>query len=312
VFVGAATSPTARNRIPQPDFVINNYTNGEVLLSEGNLASVKELVESFGVPVVNHPAKAVPTVRDMAARLVTGLPGVRVPKTTRFSAVGKGLEEVIRDVEAQYDYPLITRTLALQHGDGMNKVDSRQALLEALSVGDRPDQFFVTEFVDSRGKNEFHRKIRAAVVKDEIILVRVDYDTFWNVHGRKSEGRVPFYLERPYLLEQEKRICLDPETELGRRAMKSLRGVRERIPLDVLGIDFDVDPDGRVVFYEANATMNLFTTANPAAPNPKEATERLKLAFQRYFTSLLVSRTSTTPAKPGYGSPGPSLSDPQN
>jgi tetratricopeptide (TPR) repeat protein len=312
VFVGAATSPAARNRIPQPDFVINNYTNGEVLVSEGNLAAVKELVESFGVPVVNHPAKAVPTVRDMVARLVADLPGVRVPRITRFRAVGKAPEEMIRDIESEYDYPLITRTLAFQHGDGMNKVDNREALLGLLSTSDRPEQFFVSEFVDSRGKNESHRKIRAAVVKDEIVLVRVDYDTFWNVHGRKSEERVPFYLERPYLLEQEKRICHDPETELGRPAMKALRALRERIPLDVLGIDFEVDPDGRVVFYEANATMNLFTTANPAAPNPKEATERLKLAFQRYFASLLISRTSTIPAKQGYGSPGPSLSDPPN
>ena len=142
--------------------------------------------------------------------------------------------------------------------------------------------------MDSRGTNEFDRKIRGAIIKDEIVIVRVDYDTHWLVHGRKAERRVPFYLKHPYLLEEEKRICRDPEAALGRLAMQSLRMIRERIPLDVFGIDFAVDPDGQMIFYEANATMNLFSTANKAAPNPKEAGEKLKLAFQRYFSSLLT------------------------
>jgi isocitrate dehydrogenase kinase/phosphatase len=60
--------------------------------------------------------------------------------------------------------------------------------------------------------------------------------------------------------------------------------------LDVFGVDFDVDADGRVVFYEANATMNLFSTAQKAVPNPKEAEDNLTLAFQRYLTSLVAHR----------------------
>src|SRR5437763_8879076 len=93
-FIGAATSPCARKQIPQPDFVINNHVNGESILSEGNLPALTEFVESFGVPVVNHPAKAVPTIRDLSAKLLAEVPGVRVPKTMRFSSVGKTSEEL--------------------------------------------------------------------------------------------------------------------------------------------------------------------------------------------------------------------------
>ncbi len=102
--------------------------------------------------------------------------------------------------------------------------------------------------------------------------------------------RVPFYLENAYLLDEEKRICKDPEAGLGRSAIQSLRAIRDRIPLDVFGLDFDVDADGLLVFYEANATMNLFSTARKEVPNPKEADDCLKLAFQRYFTSLVARR----------------------
>jgi glutathione synthase/RimK-type ligase-like ATP-grasp enzyme len=246
-------------------------------------------VDSFGVPVVNHPTKAVPTTRDLSAKLLDGIPGVRVPRTLRFSRVGKTGEELVHEIEDQYDYPLITRTLTSQEGKGMTRVDSRDALVAVLSA-DCPEKFFVTEFVDSRGGNKFFRKIRAAIVKDEIIIVRVDYDIYWKIYARKSDERVKFYLDNAHLLDQEKRICKDPEAGLGRPALQSLRAIRDRIPLDVFGVDFDVDPDGLLIFYEANATMNLFSTAREEVSSPKEADDCLKLAFQRYFTSLVTRR----------------------
>jgi tetratricopeptide (TPR) repeat protein len=289
VFSGDATSRSAREKIPRPDFVINNNANGEAVISGGNLLGLIEAVDSFGVPVVNHPNKVIQTTRDVSAKLLDDLSGVLVPKTMRFSLFGKTPDELVHEIEDQYEYPLITRTLTAQRGIGMTKVDSRDALNEVLASG-FPKEFFVTEFVDSRGGNKFFRKIRAAIVKDEIIIVRVDYDTHWNIHGRKSEKRVPFYLENLYLLDEEKRICLNPEAGLGRSAVQSLRAIRNRIPMDVFGIDFDVDADGRVVFFEANATMNLFSTAQKQVPNPKEADDCLKLALQRYFMSLGTRR----------------------
>ncbi len=289
VYAGVEISGPLRSRIPKPDFVINNHVNGELALSEGNLPGFIELVDSFGVPVVNHPTKAVSTTRDASAKLLNDVSGVVVPKTMRFSSTGKTHEALVREIEGQYDYPMITRTLTSQMGKGMTKVDSRDALVEVLS-SDFPEQFFVTEFVDSRGGNEFFRKLRAAIVEDEIIIVRVDYDTYWNVRGRKPEKRVAFYLKNMHLLDEEKRICKDPEAGLGRTAMQALQAVRDQVPLDVFGIDFDVATDGRLVFYEANATMNLFPTGRKEVPNPKEAEDSLKLAFHRYFTSLVVSR----------------------
>ena len=289
VFEGDAADPANRKRIPQPDFVINNNANGERILSRGNLSALITLVDSFGVPVVNHPAKVIQTTREVSAKLLENIPGVMVPKTRRFSSAGKTAEALAREIEAQYDYPLITRTLAGQEGQGMTKVDSRDALLQVFASR-LPVEFLVTEFVDSRGKNEFFRKIRAAIVRDQIIIVRVDYDSQWKIYARKSDASVAFYMKNTHLLDDEKRICKDPEAGLGRSTIPSLRAIRDRIPLDVFGIDFDVDAAGRLIFYEANATMNLFSTARKEVPNPKEADDALKLAFQRYFTSLAARR----------------------
>jgi Flp pilus assembly protein TadD len=288
VFAGDATNPPARKQIPQPDIVINNHANGELLLSTGGLPGLIRLVDSFGVPVVNHPTQAIQTTRDVSAKLLNDISGILVPKTMRFSSVGKTREELVSEIEDQYDYPLIARTLAMQNGIGMAKVDSRDALVGALSSG-LPGNFFVTEFVDSRGENKFFRKIRAAIVKDEIIICRVDYSTNWNARGRRrSDEGLAFYLKNMYLLDEEKQICAHPEEKLGRSAIQSLRAICERIPLDVFGVDFNVDADGLLIFYEANATMNLFSTARKEISNPQEADDGLKLAFQRYLTSLVA------------------------
>jgi glutathione synthase/RimK-type ligase-like ATP-grasp enzyme len=285
VFEREATNRSVRKQIPQPDIVINNIANGERFLAVGILSALIESVDCFGMPVVNHPTKILQSTRDASARLLHDIPGVRVPKTMRFSSVGKTPEELVRELECQYDYPFITRDLFAQEGKMMTKVDSREALVEVLSAG-LPKTFFVTEFVDTRGRNEFFRKIRAAIIKDEIVIVRVDYHTHWNVHGRRSVARVPFYLQNAHLLDIEKQICAHPEEMLGRSAVQSLRAIRDRMPLDVFGIDFEVDADGVLVFYEANATMNLFSTAQKEVPNPPQAHDSLKQAFQRYLTSL--------------------------
>ena len=287
VFDGNATTASARKKIPRPDLVLNNVVNADRLLSPGKLAAVSELADSFERPVVNHPKHAVQTTRDGCAKLLENTPGIIIPKTARFSSSGKTPEQMAREIEDQYDYPLITRTLFAQEGKWMTKVDSREELIKVLST-DWPDKFFVTQFVDCRRGKEFYRKIRATVVADEVILTRVDYSEHWNVRGRKNPNRLSFYADNPHLLDVEKQICSKPEKMLGRAAVFSLEVIRDRIPLDVFGIDFDVNMDGALVFYEANATMNLFSTAQKTIPNPKESEEALKQAFRfRYFTFMV-------------------------
>lgn len=285
VFKGDFISPETRERIPTPDFVINNCVNAEQLLADGCVPELSKAVDGFGAPVVNHPVRAALTGREATARALANLPGIRVPRTLRFAAKGKSGDELVAEIEAHFIYPIITRQVTSQQGFGMTKVDSREALVRAVLAG-LPEQFFVTEFVDSRGGSPFYRKLRAAIVQDEIVIVRVDYDHNWKIYARKSDDRVAFYRQHPQLLECERRICANPEKELGPTMMAALRAIRSRITLEVFGVDFDVDAHGALVFYEANATMNLFSTARDEIPYPKEPEERLRQACSCFLMSL--------------------------
>jgi len=61
------------------------------------------------------------------------------------------------------------------------------------------------------------------------------------------------------------RMIATPEKTLGKPAMAALHEIRNRIPLDFYGIDFDMLPDGRVLFFEANAAMNLSLSDAPVS-----------------------------------------------
>lgn len=295
ILAGEAEGRASVNSLPKPDLIINNIANGEGILAEAILPALEDFALSLGVPVINPPGKVILTTREQSVHLVTGLADVIVPRTRRFSKAGKTLDQMIADIEAEFAFPLITRSTTSQQGAGMTRVaDARdlakilQAPLAAITTeteGGLAEEFLVTSFVDSRGPTGLYRKIRAAVVGDEIFIVRVDFDTHWNVHGRKSDERVAFYVGRPDLLSMEDRICANPEAELGERAMRGLHAIKERIPLDIFGIDFDVAADGRIVFYEANATMNLLSSARPEVSHPKHAEERLLAAMRRYLLS---------------------------
>lgn len=295
VFAEFPESQAAVTKLPKPDLIINNLANGEQLLTDGTLEAVSVFADSFKVPVINHPSRVVHTTRDRSAELIADVPGVIVPKTRRFLKGDKPPEALAAEIENAFVYPLITRTTFSQEGMGMTKIDGHKALLDVLQDG-VPREFLVTEFIDSHGTGQFYRKIRTAIIGDEMIVFRTDYDTDWNVHGRTSETRVRFYRDHPEFMAAEDRICRDPERELGMPAMQALRAMRERIPLEIFGIDFDVAPDGRVVFYEANATMNLLPAAILTdVASPRHAKERVIATFRQYLSTRALRVPSALP-----------------
>ncbi len=283
IFTATETSRNAVKELPRPDLIINNQTNAETLAGQQELPLLCDFIDSLGAPVINHPKNALSTSREDTVRLIEDIPGVITPDTTRFSTLNKSRDELVEEIESQVKYPFIIRTLSAQEGKGMQVVNDRESLHQSLD--DKPGDFYTTEFFESRHESGLFRKIRAAIVGDEIHIVRVDHSPDWKVHGRMSNAphRIEFYRQHPELLATEKRICANPSGELGESTMHILEEIRKRIPLEVFGIDFDVTSDGEILFFEANATMLLLSSADKSMPHPVEAEERLVSSFRRYI-----------------------------
>ena len=247
----------------KPHVVLNNMVNAEVLCRDETFKyELAALADSFGVPVINHPLQAATTTRQRIAFWLKDLDNVVVPRTVRFQVEDGAFDAQADALEAELGYPVIIRTIFNQRGIGMERIDDRRALAQELAarIG---DQIYAHAFVDNRAGEPFFRKFRVAIVGDEIIPVRLDFSDSWKVHGRIKPERKLFYRQRRYLLDVEKRILAAPNDVLTEGAMRTLHDIREKIPLDIFGVDFDVAPDGRIVFYEANASMYLLEYLGP-------------------------------------------------
>ncbi|MDQ2735355.1 MAG: hypothetical protein M3Y55_10290 [Pseudomonadota bacterium] len=58
--------------------------------------------------------------------------------------------------------------------------------------------------------------------------------------------------EHPWKIDEERRFLEDAGASLGSRGMAA---IGDRLGLDYAGLDFTLLPDGRVLVFEANATM---------------------------------------------------------
>jgi len=289
----------------RPHLVLNNMVNAEVLNRNATFKyDLAALADSFGVPVVNHPLRAALTTRQRVAFWLKDLDNVIVPRTIRFKADGGALDAHVALFEAELGYPLIIRTTSNQRGIGMEKIDDRPALRQELSsrIG---QQLYAHPFVDSRAGAEFFRKFRVAVVGDEIIPVRLDFSDSWKVSGRIVPDRKKFYRQRPQLLDEEKRLLATPNDVLTDRVIQALRDIRKKIPLDIFGIDFDVAQDGRIVFFEANASMYLLQYLAPDDADlfhPVDADARLRMAIKAHLQRRIADSSAPPSSAPGAGS----------
>jgi RimK-like ATP-grasp domain len=232
----------------KPDLVLNNMVNAELLSRDGKQkVELSSLAESFGVPVINHPLRAALTTRQRNAFSLSDLNNVRTPKTIRFKARADDIDNLLRLVETKMGYPLIIRPVFTHFGVGMARIENGDEL--GREIRDRTDQrAYVHEFIENRTTDRLFRKIRVAVVGDEIMPILVEFDEDWNVHGRTTPERKLFYRQRRHLLDFETGIFRQPNQILSTKVMQTLQEIRRKIPLDIFGIDFDVMPDGTVLF----------------------------------------------------------------
>ena len=279
-------SPLSALKGLHPDIVLNNQVNGEILSGAGReriKETVSAVAEYFGVPVINHPQKAALATRQRLAWQLKDLPGVFVPRVLRFKVVNTDIEVQVESLAKTLGFPLIVRTTTNQRGVGMSRVMNRDELRNELQLRDA-QEIYAHQFVENRTQDGLFRKIRVAFVGNDIIPIRVDHNDDWMVHGRIK--RKDFYRDNMHFIAIEKHILTLPNEVISAQTLHILETMRQKIPLDIFGMDLDVLPDGRVLFFEANATMNLLDNVVQKYPDIRyfeQTNDQLKQAFMHYL-----------------------------
>jgi len=273
IFLGAGETTVAKFRSWRPDVVINNVVNAEYLRMDDNLARVQMFADRLARPVINPPQAAARCTRQLNPANLAGIDGLVLPKVSRYQRDLARIGELIRTIESDIAYPMIVRTPFEQESRNMTLVHTREDLEEGIRSL-QSSQFYVIEYLGQPREHGCFRRIRSAFVSGQPIIIRADYAHDWIVRSRFIIS-LQIYHDHPDLVEKADAIIREPQAELGGKAMSALETAGRRLPLDIFGMDFDVDDEGNVVFFEANASMGMMTPAPDPFPYPPEATQRL-------------------------------------
>ena len=235
---------------------------------------VDRLTAGFPGGVINPGQRVRRTRRHEVWRALAGLPDVHAPKVLRLKY--PSLERLKAAAAAEnFRFPAIVRRTGTHSGEVVG-VFGRPEDIEGV-YGDRRSEYYVTEFVDVRRDDGLYRKTRfffigeAAVVRQHIV-----HDQ-WSIHGRASRD---FMVARDDLLAESRAMLLGGYEALAPTTQRALHAVRQAIGLDWFGLDAYVRPDGGLVVFEANATMNF----NPSFRNPH--TQHNRAALPRALDAL--------------------------
>lgn len=282
IFPQADSAKEALAALPRPRVIINNWVNPEILSRDDALDFIAGYADGLGLPVINHPRQAILTTRQRNAERLAGIPNLLVPRILRIINEPQKRQLLIRLIGEQLGFPVIIRSPFTQEGAATAKVETPEELAAYLSTATEP-QLYAIQYIHNPLPGGAYRKFRAAVIGGEMILLQVRFGVLWNVHRTpdpKARARLMAFDAKGTADAFALKVLRRPEETLGTPAMSALREISVRTPLDFFGIDFDVLPDGRILYFETNAAMNFGLREKEDLP---EVISAAKNAFRRLF-----------------------------
>ena len=248
----------ARGNILQPgalpDFnlMLNKIADPDVE-SESLIALQTYLAHHPGTPVINHPGKVLKTTRDANYQRLKDRPGVQFPQTHRVTFDKADADMVAATISrlGLDGGPVILRATGT-HTARTTALIRTRADIEAY-VGDTAlsGPHYLIRYIELLWQGDYFRKLRLFNIDGTLYPTVCHIDQTWNVHGG---NRKDMMRDNNALMDEEKRFLLDWRSYVGADNADRLEALIDEVGLEFFGIDFNVGPDG-VLIYEMNAAM---------------------------------------------------------
>ena len=253
--------------LPPHRLIVNAI--GDADLCGRALKSAAAIVARTSAPVINPPAAVMVTGRaDNAARL-SDIPGVITPTTLNVAKAELAGPNAHANITARgFSFPFLLRSPGFHIGRHFNRVANEQEL--AAAVASLPGQTLaLIRYLDASGADGKIRKYRVMMIDGRLYPAHLAVAHQWKVHYFSADmaDSAPHRAEDESFLNDMPRV-------LGAQAMRALEQIRDRLALDYAGIDFGLDPQGRLLFFEANASM----TIHPPPPQEQWTFRRAPVA----------------------------------
>jgi hypothetical protein len=236
--------------LPRHDFVFNSI--GDADLCREGLEAACAVLSRTDRPVINHPRTVLKTGRAANGERLRGLPNVIVPRMlTLPRRLLAGPKAAATVSAAGFAFPFLVRAPGFHTGRHFVRVEDSQAL--AAAAAEFPaEELCLIEELDARDGEGFFRKYRVMIIDRKIYPLHLAISRDWKVHYFRADmaGSAENRAKDATFLD-------DIAGVIGPRGMAALGRINETLDLDYCGIDFAVNRDGDILFFEANATMVL-------------------------------------------------------
>ena len=288
--LGNMSPLSARNiEPPKCDLIFNGIS--DIDASPGAWKTVSDLVDQWtDIPIINRPQFLSNTTRDAVARICNSIDGLNAGVTKRYeSMVLMDPAKLANDLESEFDYPMLTRSVGTHTGATLQKSDTRAELLNALHQLDNQRELYVSQYVDCRSDDGSFQKIRCFFVDGVPHPVCNIRSLHWEIRNRSR-----------YLATSSNKEWIDEEAYsmehfadyMGKDRLSALSALHKRINLDLFGVDFALLPSGEILVFEANVAMRHNYDYVELAPQIKPAHDRVGEAFNKMVASRLkLTRT---------------------
>jgi hypothetical protein len=271
----------AATPLPPHRVIFNSI--GDADLAASALRAAHKLLARTSAPVINLPVAVAATGRGASTRILSGIPGVVMPKAVTLPrALLTGSDASGTLAHHGFEFPLLIRTPGYHTGRHFLRVETPGDLPAALA--ELPgSELTVLRYLDARGPDGKARKYRVMMIDGRLYPLHAAISADWKIHYFTAEmaGNAEHRAEDAAFLE-------DMPAVLGTMAMKALAEIQSRLGLDYAGIDFGLNAGREILFFEANATM----VVNPPDPDPKwayrrPAVERIHAAVRQMLMARL-------------------------
>ena len=266
-------------QLPPYDLVFNAI--GEPDVAAPLAERLERFVRACRRPILNPPAVVARTQRHNLMELLGGIPDVVVAPCIRLEQAPVGTT-ALADVldRSGIGLPVLLRPLASHGGDGLLRCDTLEQLAQRLQAAPGPQ--YLTSFIDYRSADNHYRKYRIVYVDRSPWPYHLAISRDWMVHYFSADMEA-----NAWRLEEERRFLAAPAQALGARAWAAISAIGRRLNLDYGGIDFSLLPDGRVLVFEANATMLVHRQRVDGPLADKNVhVQRIVDAFGRHLVAL--------------------------
>jgi hypothetical protein len=259
--------------LPYHDLVFNSI--GDADLCREGLDAACSVLARTARPVINHPIAVLKTGRAANAARLGALPRVVTPRMVtlpkRLLAVPQAAAVIAKN---GFAFPFLLRAPGFHTGRYFIRVENTEdlgAALPGLPAGD----VWLIEPLDARDRDGFYRKFRVMIVDRKLYPLHLAISRDWKVHYFRAD------MAHSAENRQKDAAFLDNMAEvIGQRGVAALERISAMLGLDYGGIDFAVNAEGDILFFEANATMVMV----PLAPDEKWAYRRP--AFDKVFAAV--------------------------